>query len=244
MATHAALDVTTWLGGYDLTGDSNKTEFGIEVDPQVDSAYGDRGMSRVGGLESVALQSNGWWQAGPGAVDPALIANLGSALTPITVADDPTESQVAYFLQSRQFSYQMFGEVGSVVPFSLQAQAAKGNGALSAGAVRGRILKTKANVSATGATGTAYQLGAAASGQYLYAVFHVFSAGTTITAVVESDDANTFASATTRITFGPITTAGGTWGVRLAGPITDDWYRLRVTAITGTFQIAAAVGIK
>jgi hypothetical protein len=46
------------------------------------------------------------------------------------------------------------------------------------------------------------------------------------------------------MTFGPITTVGGTWGTRVAGAITDTWWRLRVTAITGTFQIACAAGFK
>jgi hypothetical protein len=37
---------------------------------------------------------------------------------------------------------------------------------------------------------------------------------------------------------------GGYWATRVAGPITDPWYRLRVTAITGTATIAAIVGIR
>jgi hypothetical protein len=110
--------------------------------------------------------------------------------------------------------------------------------------VRGFLLKGMATVSAAGATGTALQLGAVSAGQYLYASFHVFTAGTTITGVVESDADNTFGSATTQITFGPYTTVGGRWGVRVAGPVTDTWYRLRLTTCTGSFVIACAAGIQ
>jgi hypothetical protein len=131
-----------------------------------------------------------------------------------------------------------------MMPFRLTASSSRGPGLASVGGVRGRVMKTKAVVSATGATGTAQQLGAVASGQYLYAAFHEFVAGTTITGVLESNVDNTFGSPTTRITFGPITTQGGTWGTRVAGPITDTWYRLRITAITGSHTIACVAGIK
>ncbi len=244
MATHVALDVTTWLGGYDLTGDSNKTSLDLEHDALPDSAYGDRGMSRVAGFESVRTQVEGWAQYGTGLVDEELITGLGSALQVISQSPDAAESSVVYFWQSKKFTYQQFGQVGEINPFQLTAEGVRGNGTLSVGAVRGRILKTKGNVSATGATGTPFQLGAVAAGQYLYGAFHVFSAGTTITAVLESAPDNTFAAPTTRATFGPITTTGGTWATRATGPITDTWYRLRVTAITGTFTIAAVAGIK
>jgi hypothetical protein len=244
MATHAAVDVTTWLSGYDLTGDSNQTSLDIEYDPLDDTAYGDSARSRLAGLEAVQAQVNGFWQAGSGTVDPEAFTGLGSTLQVVTQSPDGDESSVAYFWQAKKFSYQMFGEVGQVNPFSLSAQSARGNGTLSAGAVRGRVVKTKGNVSATGATGTSQNLGAVGATQFLYGAFHVFSAGTTITAVLESAAASDFVGATTRITFGPITTTGGTWGTRVAGVVTDTWYRLRVTAITGTFSIAAVVGIK
>jgi len=244
VATHAALDVTTWLSGYDLTGDSNQTTLDIEYEALTDTCFGDDAQSRLAGLEDVTTQVAGYFQAGTGLVDPELFTGLGSTLQTISQSPDGAESSVAYFWQTKKFNYQVFGAVGEVNPFQLDAQGVRGNGTLSAGAVRGRILKTKANVSATGATGTAYELGAASATQYLYGAFHVFSAGTTITAVIESDSDNTFASATTQATFGPITTTGGTWATRVAGAITDTWYRLRVTAVTGTFQIAAVVGIK
>lgn len=246
MATFAANNITTWLAGFDVTGYLNQTQLGIELDALDSTAFGPAvvGRSRVAGLESVASSVNGLADFADDAIDEQAFAALGGSAQPLTQSVDGLEGSVAYFFQARHFSYQVFGQVGELTPFSLAAQNAKGNGSASVGAIRGRVLKAKANVSATGATGTAYQLGAASSTQYLYAALHVFSAGTTITAVLESDSDNTFGSATTQATFGPITTVGGTWATRVAGPITDTWYRLRVTAVTGTFSIACVAGIK
>lgn len=245
MATFAANNITTWFSGYDMTSDLNSTTLELSYEALDSTTFSPTrtARSRIGGLSDVQLTEQGLWQAGTGMVDPTAFAAL-KGLQPITNSPDGLESSVAYFYQAREFSYQTFGQIGEILPFQLTAQAAKGAGIAGVGEVRGRVLKTKSNVSATGATGTAYELGAASSSQYLYAIFHVFSAGTTITAVVESDSDNTFASATTRITFGPVTTTGGTWGTRVAGAITDTWYRLRVTAVTGTFSIACAAGVK
>lgn len=249
MGSYAAVAHTTYVAGYDMTGDSNSTSLSLPRDVQETTVYRPGattpGRVRISGLQDVQSSVAGFWQAGSDTVDPAAFTGLGSTIQVVTQTPDGVEGSRAYFYQAKKFEYQMFGQVGEVTPFSLNTQGAKGNGTLSAGAVPGKLFKAKGDVSATGATGTAIQLGAVGATQYLYAAFHVFGTpGTTITAVLESDDANTFASATTRVTFGPITAAGGTWATRVAGSITDTWYRLRVTAVTGTFSIACAAGIK
>lgn len=244
MGSLAASNITTWFSAYDMTGDLNSTSLAMEYEALDSTVFGCTARTRAAGLEDVTLQEAGFWQAGAGLIDPTAFTALGGASQVITNASDPAEGTVAYFYRARQFQYQLFGEVGQLIPFSLNASSARGTGLAAVGAVRGRTLKTKASVSSTGVTGTAYQLGAVASGQYLYAGLHVFSAGTTITGVIESDDNSNFTSATTRITFSGITTAGGYWGTRVAGAITDDYYRLRITAITGTFSIACVAGIK
>ncbi|GLY55220.1 hypothetical protein [Lentzea sp. NBRC 102530] len=245
MATHVALDVTTWLGGYDLTGDSNQTQTTFEVDALEDTRFRMRGRSRVAGLETATTSVSGFAVYGDGEVDDVAFDGLATA-QPLSQSVDGEEESVAYFWQARTFNYQTFGNVGELVPFSLSAQSGRGAGSVrTGGRVRGRVLKTNdAVVSATGATGTAFELGEVDAGRYLYAAFHVFSAGASITAVLESDEDDTFGSATTRMTFGPITAVGGVWGTRVAGPITDTWYRLRVTAISGDFELACVAGIK
>jgi hypothetical protein len=244
MGTFAANNITTWFSGYDMTGDLNSTNLAMSYDALDSTPFGSVARKRTAGLEDCQLSEEGFWQSGTVAVDPTAFAALGGTSQPVSNSSDGLDSSVAYFYRARTFNYQTFGKVGEMFPFSLSAQSARGAGLASVAAVRGRVMKTKGTVSATGATGTAFQLGAVASGQFLYAVFHEFAVGTTITAVLESAPDNTFGASTTRMTFGPITTIGGVWGTRVTGPITDPWYRLRVTAITGTHTIACVAGIK
>lgn len=246
MGTFAANNITTWFSGYDMTGDLNSTALAMSYDALEDTAFGDQARSRVAGLEDCQLSEAGFWQSGAAgaAIDPVAFAALGGASRSVSNSVDGLDSSVAYFYRAKSFNYQMFGKIGELVPFSLTAQSARGTGLAAVAAVRGRVMKGKGTASATGVSGTAFQLGAVTSGQFLYAAFHEFAVGTTITAVLESAPDNTFGSATTRMTFGPITTVGDTWGTRVAGAITDPWYRLRVTAVTGSHTIACVAGIK
>ena len=239
MATLVLDDATIWAAGYDFTGDVNQITLNASADELDVTTFGSGGYrSRIGGLRDVQAQVAGFWYSDTSAPDPEIFPALGTADQVFTVAPTSDEGSVAYLFQAGKFTGQQFGQVGEATPFSLSAM-----GTNKAGLIRGQVLKAKGDVSATGATGTAVELGEVASGQFLYATLHVFTAGTTLTVVLESDADNTFASATTRATFSSITATGGTWATRVAGAITDTWYRLRVTAATGTFSIAGAAGI-
>jgi hypothetical protein len=242
MAVFALTDAFCYIAGHDFTGDSNQLTLSCEAEQLDSTVFGSSGWrSYTAGLKTSALDLSGFWQSGTSdAVDPEIFDNLGGTARVTTLGGSATEGSPAYLLQALKHQYSLLGQIGELAPFSVQGSCRD-----AVGVVRGQLAKEKGSVSATGATGTALELGSVSASQYVYATFHVFGTpGTTITAVVESDDADTFGSATTRITFGPITTAGGTWGTRVAGSITDTWWRLRVTAITGTFTVAAAIGIQ
>lgn len=249
MGTYAATNVTTWFSGYDMTSDANSTALTMEYDA-LDATTFQPGTNttparvRAAGLESFQLDEAGFWQAGTGQIDPTAFTALGGTSQVISVSPTGLESSVAYMMRARQFSYETFGNIGELAPFRLSAQSARGTGLASVGAIRGRVLKTKGNVSGTGGLGSVVQIGAVAADQYLYAAVHVFTAGTTITMNLASDDNVGFLSGTTRGTIGPITTTGGTWMTRVAGPITDDYWLLNVTACTGTFTLACTAGIR
>lgn len=241
MAVRALTNAYAYVGSHDFTGDSNSIDLKAEGDALDSTTFRSAGWrEHVIGLKSVALDMKGFAQyAASDAVDPDVFNNLGTSQV-FTIADVETEDQPAYAFQAAHYSLEQFGNLGELAPFSLAAQCKD-----SVGVVAGKLAKAKGVVSATGATGTGVLLGAVGATQYLYATLHVFGTpGTTITAVVESDDASNFPSATTRITFGPITTAGGTWGTRVAGAITDSYFRLRVTAITGSFTVACAIAVQ
>lgn len=240
MATFVLDDATIWVHGYDFTTDLNQVSLNITAEQLDATTFGGGGYrARQGGLRSVESQVAGFWQsATSGAVDPETFPDLGTADRVVTLAPDSAETTPAYLFQAGKFAYQPFGQIGALTPFSLNMAGTNG-----VGVVRGQVAKAKGNVSATGATGSGVNLGAVGASQYLYASLHVFSAGTTVTIVVESDDNANFTSATTRATLGPITTTGGTWATRVAGSITDTHYRFRVSAVTGTFSIAGAIGV-
>jgi len=244
MSTFVLTDVTTWIGGYDFTCDSSSASLQVKVDDQETTTFCTNGWkSRVGGLREVSCDLDGFWQAGTGQVDPEMFSTIGNSNEPVT--QSPTGSVAgspAFMYLGGKFSYEIFGDLGDIAPFSVSVMSTDG-----IGVVRGQIAKSKGNVSATGVLGsgltglsTNSQVG---TGQYLYATLHVFSAGTTVTVQLQSDDNAGFSSPTTRATLGPVTTTGGTWMTRVAGPITDTYYRFNVSAITGTFSVAGAIAI-
>lgn len=249
MASIALVDASTWVSGFDFTTRLNELSVEPSIEALDDTRFGTPdaprvGRSRIGGLEDVETELNGYWESlDPGSADAAAFAGLGSSLEVVTHSVDGAEESVSYMYQARKFTYQLGGEVGAILPFTLNIMGAGGNN--NPGVVRGQVAAANQDVSATGALGSAVNLGAVGSGEFLYATLHVFTAGTSITVELQSDADNTFGTPTTQATFngGPITAAGGFWAPRAAGPISDTWYRLAVTAITGTFTVAGAIGI-
>lgn len=226
----------------DLTGESNEVTLDAEAAVKNAECFGSAWEELVIGKRKVDLAAKGRLQT---VMSSATNSHdftaffqqfFGPLAETFTVGISQTEDTPAYMLQAKRGKYAIYGEHGEVAPWEITAM---GDGKLT----RGRLAKERGNVSATGALGSGLLLGAVSASQYLYATFHVFSAGTTITVVVESDDNVNFTSATTRATIGPLTAAGGTYVTPVAGAITDTYYRLRVTAITGTFNVAGAIGV-
>lgn len=239
MGSLCLVDVTTYVAGYDMTTDMNQLTFGADAEKLDNTTFGSGGWrTRVAGLKDVSGELKGYWQAGAVSIDNDAFANLGTADRSVTVTPTGVGGDVAYLWRGESLKYSMFDDIGKLTPFTLAMVGSNG-----AGLSRGKLVKPKGSVAATGVTGSSVQLpGGVAAGLALHASFHVFGAGTTITALVESDNSNAFPSPVTVATFGPITAVGGTT-LRVAGPLTDDWYRLRVSAITGSFSIACAIGI-
>lgn len=238
MGSFAFVDATTWIGGFDATGYLNQMAANISAEELDCTPFGSTYRRRTGGLKTLSATYSGFYEAGTGTPDPEFFTNLGTSDRVTTISSLSTETTPAYLYQGGVFRYSPFGQIGQVTPFQVSQSSTN-----AVGAIRGQVAKAKADVSATGATGSVVNLGQVGAAQFLYATLHVFTAGTTITVIVESDDNANFTSATTRQTIGPITTTGGTWMTRVAGAITDTHYRFNVTAVTGTFSIAGAIGI-
>jgi hypothetical protein len=242
MAPTALLNAFMYVDDWDATGDSNSMEF-TGTQPALDgTTFRSGGWEEVGGSgqKKVNFGFNGFWSAATTAAqDPQSFDQLGVGGRVFTAYTVETETGPAFLWKGGQFDYQAFGQINTAAPFSIQSTGTDG-----IGVVRGQLAAAKQTKSATGQLGSACLLGAPTSTQYVYATFHVFSAGTTITVQVQSDDNSGFTSATTRATIGPLTVAGGTYLTRVAGPFVGETYwRFNVSAITGTFSVAGAIAV-
>jgi hypothetical protein len=153
------------------------------------------------------------------------------SVAPLTGAAGET----AFTFVSTVGQYNPGGRHGDLFGFSVHAEG--GN------LIRGTVMLNGA-VTATG-QGTARQLGAVAEGQQLYAAMHVLSAsGTnpTLEMAVQSATAQAFGTPTERLAFPKTIAPGGWWAVPVAGPITDQWWRVSYT-VGGTNPSLAVVVI-
>lgn len=241
MAKFALLDCEIYVAGYDFTGDSNSAQVEMEAEALKATTFGSGGWDEcIAGLKTTTLELEGLWEAGAGTVDPEAFSAFGSTEQVHMLAPAGTETSVAYGWRAARFKYSLGGEVGQIAPFALSSQ---GSGA--DGAVRGQLAKSKGSVSATGQLGSVLDLGAPSASQFVYAGLHVFSVGTSITVQVQSDDSSGFTTPTTRATIGPITATGGTWLTKVAGPFTgEEFWRLNVSAVTGTFVVAGWIAVQ
>jgi hypothetical protein len=242
VSAFALVNANSWVHGYDFTGDTNKITVATKLDELETTTFGNAGYkTRVAGLRDVTVQEDGFWQsASAAAVDPQAFPDLAVADRVCTFSPDGAAGSVAYAAQLGKFEYDLFGPVGQLAPFTLQMA-----GTSPQGVVRGLVAAGKQSASGTGALGSAVNLGAPTAGQYVYCAFHIFSAGTTITVQIQSDTASNFPSPTTQATLTGLTAVGGTWMPRVAGPFSGEtWWRLNVSAITGTFSVAGMIAVQ
>lgn len=147
----------------------------------------------------------------------------------------------AFMLKTMIGSYDpLKGNIGDVVETDVTLQLSSSDVAL------GQIVLADATRSAS-VNSAVTQLGAITSTQKLYGVVHVTAvSGTTPTLdlVVKSAAAVGFGSPTTRVTV-PQFTAPGSYWIELAGPVTDQYWRVDSTigGTTPAFTYLVALGI-
>ena len=241
MATQVLRQSKLWIRGYDFSGDMNSMslEYGAEL--QDDTVFGDDTRSRKGGLKTVAFSHAGFWNAdGTDEPDDILFARVGLGSDVMTVAPETgAAGEAAYILNAITGEYNVGAAVGEMLGFTVTGES-------QSNLVRGTIIHNASQTS-TG-SGSEYEVGAVASGEYLYAALHVLSvSGTdpTLTVKVQSD-ATGFASATDRITFTEATAVGAQWATPVAGAIADDFWRVNYTVggtDTPTFEFVVTIGI-
>lgn len=230
-----------YIAQFDLSGDTNELTGDFTV-PDLDVTNFDSGgaTKHIAGLEDIALSHKGFAQYGTNLVDDALFNRVAASSKPVTIVPEsvPALGDRAFAFQGTHFSYQSFGTVGEVAPFSAEV---KGDGA-DARFVRGELLHQKAAETVAG-SGTARQLGSVSATQRVYGALHVFAfTGTTATIKVQSDTTG-FPSPTDQITFTAVTGVTSEWK-STAGAIADDFWRYNLAGTFTSITFALAVGIR
>jgi hypothetical protein len=243
MARETLLNCAYFVGGVDLSSQSNRISFESMVAEVDATTFGSNGSKEVvGGIESVNVSGGGYVDFGSASdVERESLAN-GRLLLPHSIGPSNSGAAVgarALVVKSLTTNIKLYGEVGALAPWEAQASGSSKSG-------YGKFLWTP-SVEVTATTdGTAVEIAAVPSGKHALATLHVLArSGTaTLDAVIESDvDANFDGSETTRITFTQMSAVGYQFQ-SVAGPITDTFWRAVLTVGgTGSLTIAIALGI-
>lgn len=241
MSTFSVISPAIYSNDLDIAQFLEKFSVKLTAPAQNVTTFGSGGwVTRNGGLKTVASEGSGFADFSATGSDSSLFTSLGVKDQVLTTCPQGTETSVAYFYQAGRFAFTpLDAKVGDASAFMISSQNTN-----PIGAIRGQLAKLKGSVSATGQLGSILTIAGPTSSQFVYASVHVLTAGTTVTIHLESATTVGFGSPTTRATIGPLTTTGGTFMTRVAGAITDGFWRFNVSAITGTFSLAGAIGIQ
>lgn len=248
MATPAVLTgCRIFAGGLDLTGYSNKTSLEPEYEekdvttflPITDPNFGWKKC--IAGLGSAKVTGGGHRDITFATQDELTWTNFGSVIPHSVYPADANEGSLGYFTSVLAKSYTFGGAVGDVDAWAIDDMSAWP-------VVRGASLEAPGTARIASGNGTAVQIAAVSASQHLYAALHVLSVvgtgGPTLAVKVQSDVDNSFGSPADQITFTTASAAGGQIA-RVAGPITDTWFRVNytITGSTPSFLFVVTCGI-
>ncbi len=235
----ALVDAFVYVDGFDFTGLTNSATLTPDVDTLDSTTFGGGGWKEVsGGLKTTQFESAGFFEKLDKAVDKELYDALGASGKLAMFGASEVATQPGYMWRGAQSTYNVGGAVGELAAWNMTLA-----GADRYGVIRGQLAKPRGSQSATGVVGSVLALGAIPAGKRVFLGVQVFTAGTSVTLKLQSDDSSGFASATDRGTLGPITAKGG-YLLAIDGPITDTHWRVNASAITGSFDLAAFVGVQ
>lgn len=232
MAT-AMLNARIWYHDQALATQLNAVALDYTAEELDATVLTDTTRTRAGGIKDAQATLAGFWES---VTDKELFDQLG-ANKPLLVAAGASVGDVAYGMVVLNMRKSLSGEHGELLGFEIELNSGN-DGPL----VRGQLMENAA-VTASG-NGTAKQLGAvAAATNRVYSGLHCTAFnGTSLDVIVQSDDAEGFPSAVTRITHAQLTAIGSEW-LSAVGPITDDWWRYNYVFVGTSATIAGVIGI-
>lgn len=241
MAKSVYTNAGVYFSGYGLSGYLNSVELSMARDAVEVTSFGDSVRNHIPGLSINTIAASGFYDAT--LVDAVADANIPSAAEDLViVAPTRTAGDRAYILAAQLNRYTLGASIGD----ALEATFAWGS---RDDMVAGYLQNTPATtITATG-NGSAVQLGALGADEELWAAVTTIAAPTgtspTFDLIVESDDNGAMSSATTRATFSQITSSRTHAIQRIAGAVTDDYWRMSWTVggTTPVYAVAMAFGI-
>lgn len=232
------------IGGFNMSGNSNDVSLTATADVK-DATVDNSGDAKVKlpGLKSFDLSVKGLWESDDDnglLLDKQMFDQIGldGQVMTATQIQGATVGDLAYLGEILHGSYQPFGKVGEVTPFTVSAE---GSGML----VRGYFGVDQV-IDASG-QGSSKVFAALTAADAMWASIHVIAASgaaPTLDVIVESDSSDAWDSPITRITFSRFTTIGGQL-LRVVGAIADTRWRFKWTVggAGSSFTVVAAYGV-
>lgn len=243
MADQIIKDRRLVIGAYDLSACLKEFDLILKKEQKDNTCFLAEARSGKHGLASAEASFSGFLNDSAGLTPSFIEGTWGDEDAVMTACPHGAAvGAVAYILKSCMAEASLDQAVGEM---SAVSGAAYGNAQI---ALPGNVLAS-GEKTATG-NEDAVELGAVATGKYLYAALHVTSLeGTdtpTITVKIQSDSSESFDSPTDRISFTAKTAVGEQWATPVAGEITDTWWRAVIT-ISGTnpaFDVYCSMAIQ
>jgi len=244
MASQPILLQKVWAGNFALGGQLNSLDLDNSVEPVDDTVLSDVVSKFRPGRFNPSMSLSGFWDPdqGDGSIDDEIFTAL-QTVVPVTVGVQAgADGEAAYLSKMLVSGRQVGGSHGQAASLTIA-----GVGGDDFPWCRGKLLH-QAQITTT-TSGTARQLGALTATQRLVVSLHVINpTGTapTFDVTIESDDNSAMTTPVTRLTFTQETdiTAGYQF-LTVAGPITDDWWRVVATLAGGspdaTIVVAASI---
>jgi hypothetical protein len=240
MAREKLFDCTVLAGNasacLDLSGYGNALQFNNPIEQVDTTSFADLVRRREATLEdadfSLSLQNE--QNAEPSTILEALHGNADGFYGWVESNAAMAEADYGLFVQAIGLQLERTGELGAVSMINISGM---GNGHF----VISRVLQQDESQTVTNSS-TGFQLGALADGKTRYATMWVLSATAgTLDVIVESNAGAGFGAPNTQITF-PQVSAVSAIQRSVAGPITDDYWRVTNTIATGPFVAVVMIG--
>lgn len=247
MAIVVLSDARIILDAYDISTDLNQIKASTTPDMLENTSFGSTYHTSSFGLIKTDISMTGFVQNGtaPDLIEEILHTRLiaGSAW-PVTVsAEGGDAGEGCLFAKQIITQYEWGGTVGELDKFT--AALSNSNDLVDNPLVRGYIFEDGNTARVIAGNTSTIEMGAVAAGQYLYAAIHLTAFTATNLTFTLKSAVTDWGTPSTRITFTQNTGIGSQYATRVAGPITDAYWRFEWTA-TGltSFRAVLVAGIQ